>query len=211
VSGTWTGWWTATAEVSGQCLRQDRSCSGTSAEVPCRPDTTRLTLWARPGACDSSVPGGPRPAASRKLHVPGGYRKDYPVSPLVAGGAGSGRIPLRAPDCRGHQPGHVYRTSTVRTAVVPEAADGQSADGSGSLQLSLPSSRPALRAAAGGGRPRASSDTAAARNQPLRPCLVMRHYAGEVSDIYEDPPVKPLGADPSLPARRRQAASLGFS
>jgi hypothetical protein len=128
VSGTWTGWWTATAEVSGQCLRQDRSCSGTSAEVPCRPDTTRLTLWARPGACDSSVPGGPRPAASRKLHVLGGYRKDHPVSPLVAGGAGSGRIPVRAPDCRGHQPGHVCRTSTVRTAVVPDAADGQSAD-----------------------------------------------------------------------------------
>ena len=52
-------------------------------------------------------------------------------------------------------PGHVCRTPAVLMAVVPGATDGQSAggspaSGSGSLQLS----RPALRAAACGGRPR---------------------------------------------------------
>jgi hypothetical protein len=36
-----------------------------------------------------------------------------------------------------HQPGHLCRIPAVRTAAVPEAADGQSADGSGSLQLPL--------------------------------------------------------------------------
>ena len=61
----------------------------------------------------------------------------------------------RSPDRRRRRPGHACRTPAVRTAVVPEAADGQSADRSGSLQVPLlvlkflySSSRPALRPAA---------------------------------------------------------------
>jgi hypothetical protein len=66
------------------------------------------------------------------------------VSTLVAGVRSAAGHPSRAADRRRHrhryrhQPGHVCRTPAVRRAVVPEAAHGQSADGSGSLQLRLP-------------------------------------------------------------------------
>jgi hypothetical protein len=73
------------------------------------------------------------------------------VSTLVAGMWSAAGQPSGTSERRGHrddhrhQPGHVCRTPAVRRSVVPEAADGQSADGSGSLQLPLLSSRPALR------------------------------------------------------------------
>jgi len=51
---------------------------------------------------------------------------------------------------RRHRPGHACRTPAVRPVpVIPEAADGQSADRSGSLQLPLLFSRPTLRPASG--------------------------------------------------------------
>jgi hypothetical protein len=57
----------------------------------------------------------------------------------------------RTPACHRRQRGHVCRTQPVRTVVIPEAADGQSADRAGSLQL------PLLLLKAG---PAAGSDTA---------------------------------------------------
>jgi hypothetical protein len=66
-------------------------------------------------------------AAARATGVHAGGRR------AVVGG----RTPVRAADRRRHRHGHVCRTPAVRRAAVPEAADGQSADGSGSLQLPL--------------------------------------------------------------------------
>jgi hypothetical protein len=57
----------------------------------------------------------------------------------------------RTPACHRRQRGHVCRTQPVRTVVIPEAADGQSADCAGSLRL------PLLLLKAG---PAAGSDTA---------------------------------------------------
>ena len=57
----------------------------------------------------------------------------------------------RTPACHRRQRGHVCRTQPVRTVVIPEAADGQSADRAGSLRL------PLLLLKAG---PAAGSDTA---------------------------------------------------
>jgi hypothetical protein len=123
-----------------------------------RPCSPRL---AGPWPAVAVVPGG-SPAARRvRCHVRGGFRRDHYVSVLVVGGRSAAGHPSKGSDRRRHQHGHqvqpvhVCRTPAVRTAVVPEAADGQSAggspaSGSGSLQLS----RPALRAAACGGRPR---------------------------------------------------------
>jgi hypothetical protein len=81
------------------------------------------------------------------------------VSTLVAGGWETTGQLSRAADRRRrqsgrrHPPGHMCPTSTVRTAVVPEAADGQSADGSGSLQLPLLFLKAGQRAACGRPRP----------------------------------------------------------
>ena len=52
-----------------------------------------------------------------------------------------------------HQPGHVYRTPAVRTAVVPEPADGQSADWFSEPGFVFPFLRlgPACRAATAAG------------------------------------------------------------
>jgi hypothetical protein len=51
--------------------------------------------------------------------------------------AGRGPTPVRGRDPRRHRPGHACRTPAVRTVVVPEAADGQSAHHPGSVQLPL--------------------------------------------------------------------------
>jgi hypothetical protein len=48
-----------------------------------------------------------------------------------------------------HQPGQLCRTPSVRRVVVPEAADGQSADRSGRYNFLYASSRPARRGASG--------------------------------------------------------------
>ena len=74
------------------------------------------------------------------------HRRQY-----VANTRGS---PPRTPAlATGSSPGHVCRTPTVRMVVVPEAADGQSADVPARYNFLYSSSRPALRAAARG-RPR---------------------------------------------------------
>jgi hypothetical protein len=93
-------------------------------------------LWNQPGLrADGQTPGE---AQGKRLtidlqksaydHVHGGYGKDHHASALVAG------VCARRPDTcpgrrrRGHQPGHGCRMPSVRTAVVPEAANGQSVD-----------------------------------------------------------------------------------
>jgi hypothetical protein len=63
----------------------------------------------------------------------------------------------------GHQPGHVCRTPTVRRALVPVAADSQSADRSGSLQLP-----PLFLKAGPAGGLRPPSGPAATRRPPGR-------------------------------------------
>ena len=143
-----------------QCLRQDRSCSGTGGRGGHAGRTpTMLTSLEAAVACGSSGSGPASGRAPHELPCP----RWLPQGPLRvhAGGrrAVGGRTPVRASDRRGHrhghrhQPGHVCRTPAVRTAVVPEAADGQSADRSGSLQLPLLFLKAGLRAAASG-RPR---------------------------------------------------------
>jgi hypothetical protein len=95
-------------------------------------------------ACGSSGPGHRvRPRAARVAMSAG-----LPNGPPRVRSGGRhpvvGRtLPSGAADRRGHQhgyrpqPGHVCRTPSVRTAVIPEAADGQSADHSDSLQRPL--------------------------------------------------------------------------
>jgi hypothetical protein len=125
----------------GQCLRQDRSCPARIAGWPCRPDAGPCSPHLEAAVtCGSSGPRTPRPAAPHELPCPrwplhgpprirvGGW---YPVvgRTLPSGSAGH----RRHQPGDGHQPGHVCRTLSVRTAVVPEAADGSIAGGYESL------------------------------------------------------------------------------
>jgi hypothetical protein len=142
VSGTWTACRTAAAEVAG-------SGCGKSAPVPAVPpgvamhtDNVHLA-WPGPWPAVAVVPGRVSGCAPGELPCP----RWLPQGPrrVRAGGrraVGAGH-PSKGSDRRRHHHGHrmqpvrVCRTPAVRTAVVPEAADGQSADGSGSLQLPL--------------------------------------------------------------------------
>jgi len=93
---------------------------------------------------------------------PDATRKHHPLSRLAADAryaAGHRSEPQTAADTRDgyqHQPGHRRRTPAIRGVVVREAADGQSADRSGSLQLPLPF----LKAGPAGGRLRRPSSAA---------------------------------------------------
>ena len=124
--------------------------------------------WTRPQPAIAAVAARGRQRGTR-VAMSAGLPQDRHVSTLVASGRTLAGHPSGASDRRGHQHGHrhqrghVCRTQPVRTAVVPEAANGQSADRSGSLQLPLLSSRPALRAAACGGRPRVPVSSPASR------------------------------------------------
>ena len=151
-----------------QCRRQDRSCSARPPEWPCHPDTDLAhvrRLWP-PVAALRTASGRAAPGA----HVRGGCREDY-LSTLMAG--------LRS--AAGHRPGSQSAADTGMAAtpawprvpdssrsvwVVPEAADGQSADGSGSLQLPLL----LLKAGPAGGRLRRPSSAGSTRlaEQPGR-------------------------------------------
>jgi hypothetical protein len=101
--------------------------------------------------------GGSRPVSGHALHelsCPRGCGNAHPGGHAGDRWAGGGRrrwTSVRACGRGGHQHGHVYRTLAVRMVVIPEAADGQSADGINSLQLPLLSSRPAC------GRPPAAA------------------------------------------------------
>jgi hypothetical protein len=121
-----------------QCPRQDRCGAARVAELAMSTGHDHAHLCGRGRGCDSSVPG-PRPA--RVTQVAGPRRRprgDHSVSALVArvreaaGTCPGGRSPW-TPAWPPTQPGQVCRTPTVRTAVVREAADGQSADHSDSL------------------------------------------------------------------------------
>jgi hypothetical protein len=68
----WTGWRTATAEVSGGVCGRTAPVPGRPPRWPCRPETNHAHLCGRAVACDNSVPGASRPAVSDKLHVCGG-------------------------------------------------------------------------------------------------------------------------------------------
>jgi hypothetical protein len=142
VSGTWTACRTATAEVSGGVCGRTASVSARAAGLAMRgrntgPYSPHLEAAM---ACGSSGPGHRvRPRAARVAMSAG-----LPHGPPRVRSGGRhpvvGRtLPSGAADRRGHQhgyrpqPGHVCRTPSVRTAVIPEAADGQSADRS--LQL----------------------------------------------------------------------------
>jgi hypothetical protein len=134
VSGTWTAWRTATAEVSGDICGSPLLFPHGRSGSPCRQDTDRAHLvWTRLWPAVAAVPD-PCPAARHtSCHVRGGCRKDHPCPRVVAWRAGGGRASVRATDRRRHwpghrhQPGHACRTPAVRRAVVPEAADGQPA------------------------------------------------------------------------------------
>jgi hypothetical protein len=96
-------------------------------------------------ACSSTCPRRIRLRAAQ-VAMPRWLPRTHAVSTPVDRHAGDDRVLSGASDRRGHrhghrhQPGHVCRTSAVRRAVaraaVPEAADGQSADRSGSFTTS---------------------------------------------------------------------------
>jgi hypothetical protein len=141
----------------------------------CHADRTPTMLTLRGGGrgLRSSGSGPVSGRAPHELPCPRGCRKA--PTRVRAGGrrAGGGRTTVRAADRRRrqhghqHQPGHLCRTPAVRTAVVPEAADGQSADGSGSLQLPLLF----LKAGPAGGRLRRPSSAGSRHGQPTSQTL----------------------------------------
>jgi hypothetical protein len=212
-----------------QCLWQDRCCSRTGG---------RGGHASRTSTMLSSLGGGrglrerrsraPRPAARRtSCHVRGGCRRAHPWSALVAGGRTPGRAGGREADghpagpadrrrhqhSHRHQPGHVRRTPAVRTAVVPEAADGQSVDRSGSLQLPLLfiKRRPA------GGRKRPSSaaeprtaGVPASQHFLLHDLTDQRtHYSQGATDL--DRPRAPRAAPGNPAPSRGPVDSAGWS
>jgi hypothetical protein len=130
-------------------------------------------------ACGSSGSGPVSGRAPHQLPCPRWLPQGPPVSALVAG-VREAAGPVLARDHRRHRPGHVCRTPSVRTAVVPEAADGQSAGGSSSLQLLYsPQGRPLARQRHDGHRsrpaartPRSSAGTIEALAGPDAPCFL---------------------------------------
>jgi hypothetical protein len=158
VSGTWTACRTATADLSGSsAARPLLFPNGPPGCCHAERTPTIPTHLDAAVACDRSGTGPVSGYAVHELPYPQGYHRDHYVSPLVAGGRTLAGHPSGASDRRGHQHGHrhqrghVCRIQPVRTAVVPQAADGQSAGRSGSLQLPYSSSRPAC------GRPPAAA------------------------------------------------------
>jgi hypothetical protein len=140
VSGTWTAWRTAIAGTVRQCLRQYRvdfrTVAGLAMRAGHRPYPPHLYEAL---ACGSSGPEHRvRPCTARVAR------------PRSRPACGGGRTSVRAADRCGNQTGHVCRTPSGRTAVVPEAADGQSADRSGLVTTSstLPQGRPCGRPSA---------------------------------------------------------------
>jgi hypothetical protein len=125
---------TATAEVSGSvCGRTGRvpaPAAGAAMPAGHRPCSPHLE---RPWPAVAAVTGrGARPRVAR-VAMAAGLAQRPPVVHTGGWWAVGGRTPVRAAARRGHrhgyrpQPGHVCRTPAVRTALVPEAADGQSA------------------------------------------------------------------------------------
>jgi hypothetical protein len=120
-------------DVCGSPLLFPHGWSGS----PCRRETDHAYLvWTRLWPAVAAVPDSCPAARHTSCHVRGGCRKDHPCPRWWPA---CGRRPdtgpgQRSPQTPACQPG---RTPAVRTAVVPEAADGQSADRSGSLQLPL--------------------------------------------------------------------------
>jgi hypothetical protein len=126
---------TATADVSDSICGMTAAVSERAAGC-CHAERTPTipTTWTRPWPAIAAVPDPVSGCAARELPCPRGYRRDHYVSTLVAGGRTLAGHPSGASDRRGHQHGHrrqrghVCRTQPVRTVVIPEAADGQSAD-----------------------------------------------------------------------------------
>jgi hypothetical protein len=124
----------------------------------CHPDApqSRNTWRSRTPATVAAYCGHPWQRPWTEQRIAGNPCRDHRTAvsePHRA--AAHGRV--SGPDtslATGHQPDHVCRTPSVRTVVVPEAADGQSADGFGSLQLALLFSRPACGWPPCCGRPR---------------------------------------------------------
>jgi hypothetical protein len=160
VSGTWTACRTATADVSGSSAaglllfpNGPPGChAGRTPTIPTHLDAAV--------ACDRSGTGPVSGCAAHELPCPRGYHRTI-TCPY--GWSAAERWPDIRPEHQiaadaqhgqRHQHGYACRTQPARTAVVPEAADGQSADRSDSLQLPLLFLKAGLRAAASGGRPR---------------------------------------------------------
>jgi hypothetical protein len=179
MSGTWTACWTVAAEVSGRVrgrtalVLQDRR-GGHADRTP-----TMLTSLGPAMACGSSGPGAVRPRAACVA-----------MSAMVAAGSrhgvrrteGGDRPPVQGSDRRGHQygdqvqPVRVCRTPAVRTAVVPQAADGQSA----ACSLPLAPTRynflyASFKAGLAGGRLRRPSSAGSATSPGRRPHPPWRH------------------------------------
>jgi hypothetical protein len=145
---------TATADVSDSICGMTAAVSERAAGC-CHAERTPTipTTWTRPWPAIAAVPDPVSGCAARELPCPRGYRRDHYVSTLVAGGRTLAGHPSGASDRRGHQ--HVTAASVATCA-------GHSPSGrwsfrkqrtvnppiAPSLQLSLLSSRPALRAAA---------------------------------------------------------------
>jgi hypothetical protein len=130
---------------------------------------------ARLWPAEAAVPDRVRPRRTSAMSAVAAPR----TTGVHAGGrrAVGGRTPVRAQDRRRHQdghrhqPGHVCRTPAVRRAVVPEAADGQSADRSQLVTTSSP-------------RPASRCGTRQSRTPPMpsSPQTIMAH-GGEMAPI----------------------------
>jgi hypothetical protein len=138
-----------------RCPRQDRSCFLVSGWGPWgRTPTMGAALEVGPWPAAAAVPDCVRAARRTSFHVRGATGEDQPCPPWWPACGRPAGHPSGASDRRRHrhghrhQPGHLCRTPGVRRAVVPEAADGQSADRSDPIQLPLPF----LRAGPAGGR-----------------------------------------------------------
>jgi hypothetical protein len=123
-------------------------------------------------ACDSSGTGPVSGCAARQLPCPRGDHRDHFVSTLVAGGE---RWPdIRPPRIPAWSPTLAWPRvpDTARPdVVVLEAADGQSADGSGSLQL------PLLFLKAGPAGDRLRRPSSAGSTPQLGLCIERQHNA----------------------------------
>jgi hypothetical protein len=92
---------------------------------PCRPDIDHAHSLGGGRACGSSVPGTASGRTSDGLPWLRSCPTGHQVSALVASWREAVRHPVRT---AADTAGHVCRIPTVRTALVLEAADGQSAD-----------------------------------------------------------------------------------
>jgi hypothetical protein len=158
LSGTWTAWRTATAEVSGRVRSR-------TALVPAWAACEAMPAGHRPSApplevavaCGSSGPGLRPGRAPHELPCPQGYRRGPPLSTLVAGVRSAGRTSVRGV----RSPSTPAWPLTPAWPPVPDTSrpeDGCSGSSGRSIRRSFRLvSASLLKAGAAGGRPRVGS------------------------------------------------------